>query len=181
MIGGVDGRTGRPVFTFHVSRFIPHVLRSTYHAAFPILVLLLSCAVASAKPTQQDVFKSIQDNVNESSDAGVKPILLICAGAGVLGLLALFGRRQTRQATPKPLNHPGKLLKEIMKAVPLKPAELKQLKVVVEESAAGSGEPMQSPLVLVLCPSVLAKVVQARTTRADRRVLGQVLKKTLRM
>jgi hypothetical protein len=168
-------------FTFHVSRFIPPVSRLTLHAASVILFLLLSCTLASAKPTQQDVFKSIQDNVNESSDAGVKPILLICAGAGVLGLLALFGRRQTRQATPKPLNHPGKLLKEIMKAVPLKPAELKQLKVVVEESSAGSGEPLQSPLVLVLCPSVLAKVVQARTTRADRRVLGQVLKKTVRV
>jgi hypothetical protein len=149
-------------------------------AAFITVITLFAITSASAKPTQQEVFRSIQDNVNQTGDSGMKPILLICAGAGVLGLLALFGRRQTKQATPKPLNHPGKLLKEIMKSVPLKPAELKQLKVVTEETAQANDEPPQSPLVLVLCPSVLAKAVQSRTTRADRRVLGQVLKKVVR-
>jgi hypothetical protein len=163
----------------HVSRVTCQLPPFVRHAAFIALMLFASTAT-SAKPTQQEVFRSIQDNVNETGTSGIKPILLICAGAGVLGLLALFGRRQQRQATPKALNHPGKLLKEIMKTVPLRPAELKQLKVVTEESAQASDGPLQSPLVLVLCPSVLAKAVQSRSTRADRRVLGQVLKKVVR-
>ena len=60
-----------------------------------------------------------------------------------------------------------------MKTVPLKPKELKQLKLLVEEG----GEPVQSPLTLLLCPSVLARAVKNRPRNVDRAVVAQIVRK----
>ena len=145
------------LFTFHVSRFTP---------------------LASAAPTQEDVFKSIQTNVGESGAADSGKVLALLAGvAAVVILLVLFNQRQRREAAPKVLNHPGKLLKEVMRDTGLRPVEVKQLKILAEETRVAEGEALQSPLTLLLCPSVLAKAVHARPAKIDRRVVAQVLRK----
>ena len=59
-----------------------------------------------------------------------------------------------RRRTPKALNHHGKLLKELAAAVSLKPAEVKQLKLLADE------QKLSNPLTLILCPSILAKAVK---------------------
>src|SRR5215469_2302137 len=81
----------------------------------------------SAAPTQNDVFKSIQDNVSHQTDLDSMPVILLgLGGALVLALLVYFSRREQKVASaPATLNHPGKLAKEVFKAVPLKPAEMK--------------------------------------------------------
>ena len=154
--------------------------RSGCHA-LTFLILLLTPLVftqsLSAKPSQTDVFKSIQDNVGESDGSATKAIPWICGGIGVVIILALFGRRQTRQATPRTLNHSGKLIKEVMGEISLKPKEFKQLKVVADEIADPESETPTNPLVLLLCPSVLAKAVKDDSTRADRRTLKILIKK----
>ncbi|HEY8667905.1 MAG TPA: hypothetical protein VIL86_14675 [Tepidisphaeraceae bacterium] len=106
----------------------------------------LFAAVAFAAPTQEEVFRSIQENVSEPADGG-KVLGVIAAGAALLILLLLFSQRYQRKATPKALNHPGKLLKEVLKAVPIRGADIKRLKILAEQKE------ISSPLVLLLCPS----------------------------
>src|SRR6476620_2409748 len=73
------------LITFHVSRFM--------------------LPLAAAAPTQEDVFKSIQDNVSDSADwSGLLPFAL--AGAGVLLVLAVVSQRRQRAGQqPRKLNH----------------------------------------------------------------------------
>ena len=104
------------------------------------------------------------------------PFLL--AGAGLVILLAVVSQRRKGVARPRAMNHHGKLVKEVMKAVPLRPAELRQLKVLVED--VGGSAPPTSPLTLVLCPSLLAKSIrsrQARRAKLDRKVVSRLARK----
>ncbi len=127
-------------------------------------VLLLTFAIchlpfalsASANPTQQDVFKSINENVGQSVD-GRKVLAVLALAVGIVIVLVLFNRRQTRQAVPTALNHQGKLLREMMKTAGLKPAEARQLKVLADQAAA-AGEPVESPITLLLCPSLMKRL-----------------------
>jgi hypothetical protein len=112
-------------------------------------------SAAFAKPTQEDVFKSIQSNVDESVDGG-KVLAVLAVGVGLAIVLTLFSRRQKREATPKALNHQGKLIREMMKTAGLKANEVRQLKVLADEMAA-AGQPLESSLTLMLCPSLMKK------------------------
>ena len=112
-----------------------------------------------ANPTQEEVFKSINENVGQTVD-GTKVLAIMAAIAGLVIILVLFNRRQTREAAPTALNHQGKLLRELMKTAGLKPAEARQLKVLAEHAAA-VGEPVESAVTLLLCPSVMKRVKQS--------------------
>jgi hypothetical protein len=101
-----------------------------------------------AAPTQEDVFRSIHRNVTTGPDSG-KLIAVLFGGAAVAILLVLVSMRAKREATPKALNHQGKLLKEIQKSLPLRTAEIKRLKTLAEQKQCSS------PLLLLLCPSLL--------------------------
>jgi hypothetical protein len=168
-MGNAEGRRLSAFFIFHFSFF-------TLLRTLPLIVLLLA-PPASARPSQNDVFKSIQDNVGQSDESATKAIPWVCGGIGVIIILAIFGRRQTRSATPRTVNHPGKLIKEIMDEVPLKPKELKQLKTVADEITDPDSETPTNPLVLLLCPSVLGRAIRDDSTRADRKILKVLLKK----
>ena len=123
-----------------------------------------------ATPTQEEVFKSINENVGEATDPG-KFMALIFGAAGVVILLVLFSQRRKRDVSPRSLNHQGKLLKEVVKRVNLKPSEVRQLKLLAEE------QQVSSPLTLLLCPSVLAKAVKHQSGKVDTRVIAQVARK----
>jgi uncharacterized protein YneF (UPF0154 family) len=110
---------------------------------------------ALASPTQEDVFKSIQNSENESVDGG-KVLAVLAIAVGLVIVLTLFSRRQKREAVPKALNHQGKLMREMMKTAGLKSSEVRQLKALADEIAA-AGEPLESPLTLMLCPSLIRK------------------------
>jgi hypothetical protein len=68
-----------------------------------------------------------------------------------------------------------------MKTVPLKPAELKQLKLLVERKRAeedGAGEAsVENPLTLILCPSVLVRAMRNPPPKVDRKVIAQLARK----
>jgi hypothetical protein len=135
----------------------------------PISLLLASSVFAA--PTNEQFFQSVRENIDKPVDS-TRFVAVLLVVIGVVLLLALFGRKkEERAARPKVLNHPGKLLKEVVSAVHLKPAELKQLKLLAE------GQNVSSPLTLLLCPSVFAKAVRAKTSKVDRRVLAQLAKK----
>jgi hypothetical protein len=141
------------------------------------LVVLSLAPAALAKPSQGDVFKSIQDNVNQSDGSNGPLLPWICGGLGVILILAIVGTRQSRQAVPRTTNNPARLMREVMNSIPIKPRELKQLKVVAEEMADPEAQTPPNALVLLLCPSLLTKTVQNKSTRADTKTLKVVLKK----
>jgi hypothetical protein len=139
---------------------------------FIISVLSVSswCNSALAAPTQQEVFKSIQDNVGSTTDPK-KFFAFLALIMGLMLLLAVLSKRKQRQVTPKTLNHQGKLLREILRQVDLRPAEVRQLKMLAE------AQEVESPLTLLMCPSVLAKAVKERSGKVDRKVMMSVAKK----
>lgn len=135
-----------------------------------ILIVCGSCLPSMALPTDEDVFKSVRDNYSEPTDPK-KFIAVISVIVGGAVLCAVLSNRKKRQVIPKTLNHPGKLLKEVMKAVDLRPVEVKQLKMLADD------QNVSSPLTLLLCPSVLAKAVKAKPGKVDRKVMMAVARK----
>ncbi|HEX4794447.1 MAG TPA: hypothetical protein VH370_11675 [Humisphaera sp.] len=149
-------------------------------AFYALIVALYLCSTASAKPTQQDVFRSIENNTADTNESGGRIILFICAGAALLIVLAYVSKRQQRQSKPTILHHHGKLLKEIRSAIGLKTAELKQLRIAADESTLATGEPFSSPLVLMLCPSALAQATRNPKTRVDRTTIARMIKRLVK-
>ena len=146
---------------------------------FGLLICTLHLAFATisiATPTQEEVFKSISQNVSESDGSGRMLLAFIVTGAAVLMLLTLFSARRTREATPKALNHSGKLLKEISKNISLRPVELKQLKLLAE-GERNAGISVESPLVFLLCPSALTSAMRANRVKVDRKVMAGLARK----
>jgi len=141
---------------------------------------LLPSAYCLATTRQEDVFRSISDNVSQSDSSGHGLFGVLAAAVGLVMLLVLFSQRSKREAMPKKLNHQGKLLKEIVKSVPLRPAEIKQLRLLADASNATAGatpEPIENPLVMILCPSLLTRTVQGKPGKLDKKVLGGLAKK----
>ena len=153
-----------------LAALVLHSAFSIQHSAFlPLL----------ADATQEEVLRSIGKNVSEGGDSG--RVLGVLAGvAGAVVLLVVVGQRRGGGAAgPKPLHSHSRLMKEVLRTVPLKPAELKQLKLLLQESRARGGEaPVpESPLTLVLCPSVLLKSAQGRSQKVNRKVVAGVARK----
>ena len=122
-----------------------------------------------AQPRQEDVFKSISQNVSGSGDPTVFYAVMLGI-AGVVCLAVLVSALRKRRSTPRAVNHHGKLLKEMLKCVALRKGEVKALRTIAAEQGC------ESPLTLVLCPSLLAKGINARG-KADRKSAMTVAKK----
>ena len=146
--------------------------------------LLASSAPALAAPSPEDVFRSVSDNVSQRTDGGRATAILLCAAGGLILLLLLGTRARRQKAAPQPLNHSRKLMREVMRSVPLRRAELKQLRLLAEApGAVGAsdgaviGSPVQSPLTLLICPSVLARALNSRPPKVDRAVIARIVRK----
>jgi hypothetical protein len=147
---------------------------------------LLLAAPAFATPSANEVFQSIQKNVGGQTDddgGGGKGLAIVIAGGAALIFVLLAGSKiRARRATPQAMHHPGKLMREVLKAVPLKPKEVKQLKLLAEASRrrhedGAPEEGVENPLTLILCPSVLARTLKDRPTNVDRAVVAGVIRK----
>jgi len=116
-----------------------------------------------ANPSADQVFQSMSDSMS----VAVNPLHVIGVIAllvGVVAALAFAARRRDPRQKPKAINNPARLLRDVARQAGLKPAELKQLKQLAAEQG------ISNPLVLLLCPSVLKKAVEARqTARAGAR------------
>jgi hypothetical protein len=148
---------------------IVRVNRVALRAFVPSWLILFSSSIL-ASPTQQEVFKSIHENVGGTVDPKKFLAFMIAIG-GLVILLAVMSNRRRREATPKAFNSQGKLLKEIVKNVDLRPAEIRQLKALAEAQG------VSSPLTLLLCPSILTKAVKEGSVKVDRKVILGVAKK----
>jgi hypothetical protein len=147
----------------------------------------LMTSPAFATPSANEVFQSIQKNVggqgdDESGGSGKGLAIVLAAGAGLIMVMLAGSKIRARRATPQAMHHPGKLLKEVLKAVPLKPKEVKQLKLLAEASRrrhedGASEEGVENPLTLILCPSVLARTLKDRPANVDRAVIAGLIRK----
>ena len=117
----------------------------------------------------EDVFKSTQENMQQSPGSERVIILIVCIAALVLLLLALHHYRR-RQAVPKPVNHHGRLVREVARVLPLKSSALRQLDQLADEQS------LSSPLVLLLCPSLLAKASAGKPPE-QRKLAADLIKR----
>jgi hypothetical protein len=116
---------------------------------------------AHANPSQEDVFKSIQSNVDDKFD-GKKVFAFFVAAAGAVLLIVLLNNRQQRLVVnkkPRKVNHQARLLRELMKTAGLKSAQIKQLKMLSADLRQ-RGEPVDNLVTLLLCPSLIQKARQ---------------------
>jgi hypothetical protein len=134
------------------------------------LSVLLHSTVARAQPKLEDVFKSTQENFGKEPDPRMF-IAWFCIAVGLIAVLILLHRRYQRQATPKVVNHQGKLNRALQKQIGLKSAEVRQLKALAE------GQSIQNPMTLLLCPSVLAKAARQKPVKFDRKLVASMIKR----
>jgi hypothetical protein len=131
------------------------VARLVYLILFSSFIIHLSSFSALATPTQEDVFKSIQSNVNDQID-GRKMMAFFAGAAGVIIMIVLINNRQQRVERPKVLNHQTKLLRELMKTAGLKSAQVRQLKMLSADLRERN-QPVENLVTLLLCPSLIQK------------------------
>jgi hypothetical protein len=124
---------------------------------------------AAAQLRQEDVFKSISENVSGSGDP-TPFYAMALVGVGIILVLIVVNQFMKRQARPRAVNHQGKLVKEMLRRLPLRGGEVKQLRLMAAEQGC------ESPLTLVLCPSLMAKGIQEKG-KADKRVVLGVARK----
>ncbi len=143
------------------------------------VAFLVAQAPVSAAPTQDEVFKSISDNMGNSHDPGMgdKTIKGVLVGAvGLVVLLTFVGMRQRKPRSAKTLNHAGKLTKELLKKIPLRKAELKAIRTLAEVKV-DDARVVENPLVLMLCPSVLSRCAGKKGLKIDKRVVESLIRK----
>ena len=131
----------------------------------------LIASTLHAAPTQEDVFKSISDNMSQKQDSG-QFLAVMAAIAGAAILVAVVSKHRQRDTTPKALNHQGKLLKEVLRSTSLRPAEARLLKSLADSQSLDNG------LVMLLCPSVLEKALREKNGKLERKVAVQLARKT---
>jgi hypothetical protein len=141
------------------------VKRTGIFAGAILIVAIGLQGIAVATPTQEEVFQSVNQSMNETVDISkAVPYLLVAAGLGIL--IGLFNYYRKRRTSPRRgLNSPGKLNREVCKAIHLRSVELKQLKVMAEE------QQVENPLTLILCPSLLGKAIRSQNVKVDRAVV----------
>ena len=117
----------------------------------------------------EDVFKSTSDSMNQAPGSERVFALILGSLALILLLIALQQRRK-HAATPKAVHSDSKLLKEVLRRLPLKSAEVKQLRQFAQEQSCSS------PLVLLLCPSLLIKGLSARSAE-EKKLMANIVQK----
>jgi hypothetical protein len=144
---------------------------------FHVFTFQLLTLPASAQPTQEQVLKSIGDNVSEPVDS--TRLLAVLAGiGGVVILLVVAGQRRGREARVKSLNHHGKLMKEVLRNVPIRGSELRQIKLLAQDlRPRGREGHVESPLTLLLCPSLLGEAAKQSRGKADLPVIAGLVKR----
>ena len=138
------------------------------------ILLLAHNAQATA---QEDFLKSMSEGVGSGGGEQHSVLPIILAVAAVIMLLAWVGTRERKAARPKTVNHSRKLLKQIGREVGLAGVEIRQLKVLADVHERTGGEPLHSPLTLLLCPSLLQKPLEVGDSRVDNAVVARMARR----
>jgi hypothetical protein len=168
-----EGLAGTHACRLHERR----TFASGWLVALFVMTTLSLAPVSRATPSQQDVFKSIQDNVGQPTDFDARPVIFLAAAGGAALLLVVgVNYWQKRRSTPRKLNHPAKLLKEVVREVPLSASEVKQLKLLADNLENEIDQPA-GPLLMLLCPSLLGKALKTAPPKLDRRTVAGLVRR----
>jgi len=115
----------------------------------------------------EDVFQSTNQSMNEGPGS-TRLLMLLAGAAGLVLLLVFLQYRRKNQAIATPVNSQGKLTRDVARELQLKSAEVKQLRQLAD------GQSVTNPLVLLLCPSLLAKAAQGRSSQEKKLLAGLV-------
>ena len=110
-----------------------------------------------AQSQQDAVLKAINESVSRETPPWVIGVLLAIAAAGVAAVVIVNyrNRRKPVESVRKVKRNARKLVKEVSGALNLAPGDLRKL----EHHAEKIG--VQSPLTLLLCPSLVRKAEEA--------------------
>jgi hypothetical protein len=103
---------------------------------------------ARAVATPEDIERSFNQSMDSAPDYS-KLIPWAFLLAGVIAVVVYFNQRQKKEAIQKPLNHPKKLIREVVRMAEIDAADMKQLKQKAQEIGC------ENPLTLLLCPSLM--------------------------
>jgi len=132
---------------------------------FPIQML------AAGQVKLEDVFKSTK----ESMDQEAGPERLIALGLGALAvvvLLVFLQYRRKAESMTKPVNNQNRLLREMTRTLALKDVEMRQLQEMANEQSCSS------PLVLLMCPSLMAKALANKSAEQKKAIAPMIRKLT---
>jgi hypothetical protein len=125
--------------------------------------------LATKQVKLEDVFQSTKDSM--SQEAGPERLIALGLGAVVVVVVLIFLQKRVKaDVVAKPVNHQSRLIKEVMKTVALKEAEMKQLKQLANEASCSN------PLVLLMCPSLMAKALAGKSAE-ERKAIAPMIKK----
>lgn len=119
----------------------------------------------------EDVFKSTKESM--SQEAGAERLIGLALGAlAVVVLLVFLQYRRKAESMAAPVNNQHRLIKEMTRTLALKEGEMRQLKELADEQSCSS------PLVLLLCPSLMAKALANKSAEQKKAIAPMIRKLT---
>lgn len=128
---------------------------------------------ARATPTSDQVLQSIGDYVGPDVN-GLQLGLVLGLLLAVIVTLALLQTRRRREVRTPSLHHAGKLHRELARALHLSPVEARQLRRLADLAQ------VEHPTTLLLCPTLLARLVREHAARIDRQVVSDLVRRIVR-
>ena len=127
--------------------------------------------LAAGQVKLEDVFKSTKERMNQ--EAGPERLIALGLGAlAVVVLLVFLQYRRKAESMTKPVNNQNRLLREMTRTLALKDAEMRQLQEMANEQSCSS------PLVLLMCPSLMAKALANKSAEQKKAIAPMIRKLT---
>jgi hypothetical protein len=127
--------------------------------------------LAAGQVKLEDVFKSTKESMNQ--EAGPERLIALGLGALAVVLLLIFLQyRRKAESMTKPVNNQNRLLREMTRTLALKDAEMRQLQEMANEQSCSS------PLVLLMCPSLMAKALANKSPEQKKAIAPMIRKLT---
>jgi len=127
--------------------------------------------LAAGQVKLEDVFKSTKESMNQ--EAGPERLIALALGAlAVVALLIFLQYRRKAESMTKPVNNQNRLIREMTRTLALKDAEMRQLQEMANEQSCSS------PLVLLMCPSLMAKGLANKSAEQKKAIAPMIRKLT---
>ena len=137
----------------------------------PSLIQFHLGLLAAGQVKLEDVFKSTKESM--SQEAGPERLIALGLGAlAVVVLLVFLQYRRKAESMTKPVNNQNRLLREMTRTLALKDAEMRQLQEMANEQSCSS------PLVLLMCPSLMAKALANKSAEQKKAIAPMIRKLT---
>jgi len=132
--------------------------------------MTMTWTLAQAPPSLDEVLRSVQGSVGATAD--LTRILALLGAALVCVLVFLFIRKMNqRQTTPRVVNNPKKLAREMCQATGIDALTFESLTTLAKAQG------MTSPLVAMICPTALRTLAKAASTAQERRAVLELARK----